>query len=160
MKKMNKIVTIRIITIVMLTCLPFLGSDCEDIINQIAPITGELRGNWTLIYNQGGTLDVCPGEMVDYPSNTGGTATLTCPEQSPIERDYSVSGTTLTFTASGMQYEVGFTQNNELVLAGLNNNRILYYATTPADKITGNSEVKAEKNASNYNSSEIAKEIK
>ena len=160
MKKMNKIVTIRIITIIMLICLPFLGSDCEDIINQIAPTTGELAGNWTLIYNGGTTLDVCPGEMVSYPSSTGGTASLTCPEQSPVDRDYSVSGTNppvLTYTSSGMQYEVSFTQNNELVLAGINNNRILYYSTAISDKKPVVNGDKTVKNTSNYNSSEITK---
>ncbi len=156
MKKMNKIVTIRIITIIMLICLPFLGSDCEDLINQISPPTGSIEGNWTLIYNSGTTLDVCPGEKVSYPSSTGGTATLTCPDQTPVDRSYSVSGSTLTYTASNMQYEVSFTSNSELVLSGINNNRQLYYSTVPADK-NQNNEVKAGKNTANYNSSEITK---
>ena len=157
MKKMNKIVTIRIITAVMLICLPFLGSDCEDIINQLDPTPGTLQGDWTLIYNGGTTLDVCPGENVIYPSSTGGTATLTCPEQSSVDRAYTVSGSTLTYTSSGMEYEVSFTQNNELVLAGINNNRILYYSTAISDKKPVVNGDKTVKNTSNYNSSEITK---
>ncbi|MEO8513070.1 MAG: hypothetical protein ABI543_05900 [Ignavibacteria bacterium] len=156
---MSKVVTIRIITVLFLASLPFLGSDCEDVINQINnPATGTLQGNWTLIYNAGTTLDICPGEMVSFPSNTGGTADLQCPENSNvIQRDYSVSGTTLTYTSSNVQYAVSFTQNNELVLTGINNNRLLYYTTTISSKKTNEGSVKSDSKASNYNSSEIIK---
>jgi len=159
MKHVYKNTTIRVITVLMLLSLPFLGSDCEDIINQINnPPTGDIAGTWVLIYNAGTTNDICPGETVDFPSTSGGTATLTCPQQSSISRNYTVSGTTLTYTESGIQYEIGFTQNNELVLAGINNNRILYYSSVPSD---GKPNVKYEKdihsrsNSSSSNSSEI-----
>ncbi len=158
MKKMSKVVTIRIITVLMLVSLPFLGSDCEDIINQIAPATGNIQGNWTLIYNAGTTLDICPGETVSYPNNTGGTATLQCPENTiSIQRDYTVSGSTMTYTSSNIQYSVSFTSNNELVLTGINNNRLLYYTTTISSKKTTDGNVKSDSKASNYNSSEIIK---
>lgn len=97
-------------------------------------ITISLAGSWVLIYNAGTQLDVCPGEQVVFPSNTGGTAQLTCPGQSTISRAYSVNGNTLTYTASGVQYGISFTSNNELVLTGINNNRILYYAHSIVDK--------------------------
>lgn len=156
MKKMSKIVTIRIITVIMLVSLPFLGSDCEDIINQISEPTGDLSGTWYFIYNAGTTLDVCPGEVVEYPNATGGTATLTCPNQTGITRNYTVSGTTLTYTDSGVEYNVGFTQNNELVLTGINNNRLLYYTKTITDN-KNNQNGTDGKNESNFNSSEIKK---
>lgn len=60
MKKMSKIVTIRIITVLFLAALPFMGSSCEDVINVITqPPTGNIQGSWTLIYNAGTTLDIC-----------------------------------------------------------------------------------------------------
>lgn len=158
MKKMSKIVTIRIITVLFLAALPFLGSDCEDVINVITqPPTGNIQGSWTLIYNAGTTLDICPGETVTYPNQTGGTATLQCPNQNAIDRDYTVSGATLTYTSSGMQYEVSFTQNNELVLTGVNNNRLLYYTSGISDKKNADNNVKSDKNAVIHNSSEIIK---
>jgi hypothetical protein len=159
MKKMSKIVTIRIITVLFLASLPFLGSDCEDVLNVITqPPTGNIQGSWTLIYNAGTTLDICPGETVSYPSSSGGTATLQCPDQSAVDRDYTVSGSTLTYTSSGMQYEVSFTQDSQLVLSGVNNNRLLYYTSgITSDKKTNDGNVKTDKNAVIHNSSEIIK---
>lgn len=155
MKKMSKVVTIRIITALMLVSLTFAGSDCEDIINQITQPTGDLSGTWYFIYNAGTTLDVCPGEVVVYPSASGGSATLTCPEQTAITRNYTVSGSTLTYTDTGVEYNVGFTSSNQLVLTGINNNRILYYSNSISDKNPVNQ--KEGKTVSNYNSSEIIK---
>lgn len=155
MKKMSKVVTIRIITALMLVSLTLVGSDCEDIINQISEPTGDLSGTWYFIYNAGTTLDVCPGEVVVYPSASGGSATLTCPEQTAITRNYTVSGSTLTYTDTGVEYNVGFTSNNELVLTGINNNRILYYSSSISDK-SGKNQTES-KSVSNYNSSEIIK---
>lgn len=158
MKKMSKIVTIRIITVLFLASLPFLGSDCEDVLNVITQPTGNIQGSWTLIYNAGTTLDICPGETVQYPSSTGGTATLQCPNQSSIDRDYSVSGSTLTYTSSGMQYTYSFTTDNQLVLTGINNNRLLYYSSgITSDKKINDGNVKTDKNAVIHNSSEIIK---
>lgn len=154
---MSKIYVIRIITVLMLVSLPFLGSDCEDIINQVTqdPCTGgDITGNWTFIYNSGTLLDICPGETVNFPNNTGGTATLTCPNQSGISRNYTVSGQTLTYTETSMQYQVCFDNQGHLVLNGINNNRILYYSSSISDKPQVSSG-KSDKYISNYNSSEI-----
>lgn len=155
MKKMSKVVALRIITVIMLLSLPLLGSDCEDVINQITQPTGDLSGTWYFIYNAGTTLDVCPGEVVVYPSASGGSATLTCPEQTAIIRNYTVSGSTLTYTDTGVEYNVGFTSSNQLVLTGINNNRILYYSNSISDKNPLNQ--KDGKTVSNYYSSEIIK---
>lgn len=156
MKKISKVVTIRIITVLMLVSLPFLGSDCEDVIKQLNP-TGQIQGSWTLIYNAGTTLDICPGENVTFPSNSGGTATLKCPEQPPIDRNYSVSGSTMTYTSTSIQYSVSFTTNNELVLTGINNNRLLYYTSGISDKKNVENSSTNDKKAVNFNSSEIKK---
>lgn len=161
MKKFSKVVTIRIITALMVVSLPFLGSDCEDIINQITP-TGNIQGNWTLIYNAGTTLDICSGETVTFPNNTGGNATLQCPNQTSIDRAYTVSSSNLTYTASGIQYNFSFTSNNELVLTGVNNNRVLYYSTTISDGKNEQGKVNNDKKTVNNskNSSDISSEIK
>jgi hypothetical protein len=150
-----KTLSLRAITAIMLLSLPFLGSDCEDVINQIGGGTGgDLQGDWTLIFVSGTTHDICPGETVNYPNNSGGTATLKCPQQPQITRNYTVSGTTLTYTETGAEYRIQFTQNNELVLTGINNNRQLYYAEGIASDKSLNYE---NKNNSVLNSSEINK---
>jgi hypothetical protein len=148
MTKFQKLLTIRLATALFLISLPFLGSDCEDIINQNNQ-TGTLTGDWTLIYNAGTTLDICPGEQVNFPSESGGVATLKCPSQGDITRNYTVSGTTLTYTESGIKYEVAFTQNNELVLSGINNNRILYYSNQISTNTSDNRNEPAKNSASN-----------
>ena len=158
MKKMSKVVTIRIITALMLVSLTLVGSDCEDIINQIN--TGnctnpQFTGDWTYIYNAGTLNDICPGETVNFPSSTGGTATLTCPNQTPVQRLYTVSGDVLTYTETSTEYNISYDDQCNLVLTGINNNRILYYSNTITDK-TGTNKV-SDKNAVNYNSSEIKK---
>ncbi len=160
MKKMSKVVTIRIITIIMLISLPLLGSDCEDIINQVTTNCSnpQFTGDWTLIYNAGTTLDICPGETVNFPSSTNGTATLTCPNQIGIPRTYSVSNSTLTYTETSVQYSINYDDNCNLVLTGINNNRILYYSSSISDKKhTEKDNVTYDKNAVNHNSSEIIK---
>jgi len=159
MKKMSKIVAIRIITAFMLVSLTFAGADCEDFINQIneEPCTdGNITGTWTYIYNSGTTLDICPGEVVSFPNNTGGTATLTCPNQSAINRNYTISSQTLTYTDTSIEYQICFDQDGNLVLRGINTDRVLYYSSTITDNTNKQSE-NDEKNVSNYNSSERKK---
>ncbi|MCC6866123.1 MAG: hypothetical protein IT280_08185 [Ignavibacteria bacterium] len=156
MKKSNLLTSIRIFTVLILVLLPLFGSDCQNVINQLDPSTVAIQGNWTLIYNAGTLRDICPGESVSFPSNSDGTATLTCPEQTPITRSYTVSGTTLKYTASGVEYTVDMPQSDQLVLTGINNTRVLYYSTTITDK-NNHTNTTSDKNSINYNSSEITK---
>ena len=159
MKKMSKVVTIRIITVLFLVSLPLLGSDCEDIINQINQdpcTTGDVTGNWTLIYNSGTLLDVCPGETVSFPNNSSGTATLTCPNQNPIQRTYSISNQTITYNETSIQYQVCFDSDHNLVLKGIGNDRVLYYKSSVTDK-KNDTQINTDNKAENYNSSEIKK---
>ena len=152
MKSNYKGISLRILTVLLLLSLPFLGSDCEDIINQISP-TGDITGDWTLIYNEG-TRDICPGETANFPSATGGTATLKCPESIAISRLYQInSSNVLTYTETGVEYQVSFTSSNELVLTGVNNNRVLYYRNQISDRKSNS--VSADKNIGSFNSSEL-----
>jgi hypothetical protein len=163
MKNKYKTFSLRLITAMMLVSLTLVGSDCEDIINQITQSpceTGQINGTWTLIYNAGSTNDICPGEVVEFPSQTGGTATLQCPGGTAIKRLYNVQTISnvnyLTYTETGVEYEVNFTENCELVLTGTNNNRQLYYtAGTPAEN--PDVPMKTEKNSVNSSSLEEVK---
>jgi hypothetical protein len=159
MKTSYKGASLRILTVLLLLSLPLLGSDCEDIINQLNTTCTDahIDGSWTLIYNAGTLHDICPGEILELPSPSNGTATLTCPNGTPLSRLYTIqtSGnvTNLNYTETGMNYEVTFTETCEMVLTGPNNNRILYYTTTVSDKKPNTTTT--DKNTVNYNSSEL-----
>lgn len=158
MKKMSKVVTIRIITALMLVSLALVGSDCEEVINQIN--TGgcsnpQFIGDWTYIYNAGTLRDICPGEKVNFPSSTSGTATLTCPNQTALQRLYTVAGNVLTYTETSTEYNISYDESCNLVLTGINNNRILYYSNTITDDTGEN--IVSDRNTAYYNSSEIKK---
>ena len=134
MMKKQKILLLRTITALMLVSLPFLGSDCEDVINQLTQTCNgnavNLIGTWRFIQNVGGLRDVCLGETVQFSTSS---AVLTCPNQTAITRTYSVStDNVLTYNESGMQYCVAGDED-ELQLTGLNNDRILYYIRISSD---------------------------
>jgi hypothetical protein len=135
----------------LIISLPFLGSNCN---NSTTQVTNEnIQGNWQLVSSTGGNLhDICPGETVDFQSN--GIAVLTCPQQFPINRNYSVSNNVLTFTETGVKYTVSMTNNNTILdMTGQGNvaGRILEY-----NKISAFSDIKniTPGNSSNKNSSE------
>lgn len=65
----------------------------------------------------------------------------------------------MTYTETNAQYNVQFTENCEMVLSGINNDRILYYSATSniSDKKTDTKKNETDKNSVNSNSSEIKK---
>lgn len=95
----------RSLILLLLLIPPFVGSDCTDLLEQQVTCNGgDISGNWVLINHSGSNHDVCPGEIVLFPSNTGGSATLQCPNSIPTTKDYTVSNATLTYTSSGVKY--------------------------------------------------------
>jgi hypothetical protein len=160
MKKLLKGSIIRTITILGIVSLAFYGGSCQDVLNTILqPPPADLEGDWQLIYNAGTTNDICRGELVNFPSTTGGVARLQCPGGTAIDRNYTVTGTTLEYTQTGTTYEIAFTQNNELVLDGsATNGRVLYYAAVVTGSVSDtpekNKENKADSKSSTLNSSE------
>jgi hypothetical protein len=112
--------------------LPFTGSDCDDTIISNGT-TGNIIGSWELVSIQGNLQDVCPGEIVTY--DTTGIATLQCPNQNPITRNYTVSNNILSYTETGIQYDITTLSSTTLVLEGRNVGRTLSYTRQPADKV-------------------------
>ncbi len=111
--------------------LPFVGSDCDDGIIG-SGITGDIVGTWQLTSVTGNLQDICKGEVVKYDST--GIAVLQCPNSSPITRHYTVSNSILTYTETGVQYDITTLSNTTLVLVGRNNlGRTLSYTRMPAD---------------------------
>lgn len=144
---------LKTILLVSFIILPLLGSNCN---NTNTVNTGNISGTWRLDFVQGNLQDVCFGEVVNFPSNTGGTATLTCPQQSSISRAYTFSGDVLTYTDTGVQYTVNSGTSGVLILTGTftaggtTNTRILTYRTSTMDK----SNVTSPVNQNSGNSSE------
>ena len=128
--------------------LAFVGGDCEDILNAL--IQGDVVGTWQLQRQEGSGQDVCEGEVVEFRED--GTALLTCPGGSTISRSYSASNNVLTYTASGVEYQIQTANNTDLVLVGINVTRTLEY-TKVSDNIDGTKKAAGD----NYNSSEKLK---
>ncbi len=137
MKNMvHRYTILKSVLLLALVILPLLGSDCNNTSTQNS---GNISGNWQLNFVQGNLQDVCMGEVVNFPSNTGGTATLTCPGQSSVSQDYTFSNDVLTYT-SGASYNVNSSTTGVLILTGtfsgngLAGTRILTYGPVTTSK--------------------------
>ena len=76
---------------------------------------------------EGNLQDVCLGEIAQF---SGGTATLTCPNSSPVTRSYSYTSNVLTYTSTGVKYDVSFTAINgvdKMILHATGIERVLTY---------------------------------
>ena len=152
--------SIRTIVVMTIISFSFIGSDCNKLIETINNNTGctgsqvDILGSWKFIYNAGGIRDICLGEVVQFTSN--GIAYLTCPGQSTIQRNYSVSQDyILTYTETNVKYCLAG-DTTELQLTGVNNGRILVYQKViTTDDIKKNSTT--EGSVFLNNSSEITK---
>jgi hypothetical protein len=102
------------------------------------------------VYNSGTLHDICPGETVRYPNNSGGIAELQCPNQNSIMRDYTVSNSILTYTQTGAEYTIVSITTSTLQLEGMGSasGRYLNYSRTSADNIIYNTEDSGLKNSS------------
>ncbi len=136
----SRFTILKSVLLLSIIILPLLGSDCNNTTTQNS---GNITGNWQLNYIQGNLQDVCFGEVVNFPSNTGGTATLTCPEQSSISEDYTFSNDVLTYTTSGASYNVNSSATGVLILTGsftsngVTSTRILTYGPVTTSKPNG-----------------------
>ena len=108
---------------------PITGSDCSN--NVIGGTPGEIYGSWNLSGITGYLQDVCEGEQVTFDTN--GIATLQCPNTNSITRSYTVSNDILTYTETGVEYDITTLTTSTLVLTGRNIGRTLTYSKIPAD---------------------------
>ena len=102
----------------------FLGSHCE---NLLGIQSGSVIGNWELVKMEGNLQDVCLGETVNFQQSQ---AVLTCPGQSPITRNYTLTNNVLTYSSSSISYDVSFLQVNgisKMLLSGKEIERLLTY---------------------------------
>lgn len=144
---MSKYVTyLEGLVVLLFISLSFIGTDCNNTTTQVT--NENIQGNWQLISSTGGSEhDLCPGEKADFQSN--GIAILTCPNQQPINRSYSVSNSVLTFNETSVKYTVNLTNNsNTLNMYGIGmvSGRILVY-----DRITSYDKIKLTDNNNSKN---------
>jgi hypothetical protein len=108
-----------------------MAANCNDILNALGG--DDVTGTWVMTDQGGAQYDICNGETVTFNSTT---ATLTCPNSSPIIRNYTTSGGVLTYTETGISYDYSVsssTGNPVLTMTGRNVDRILEYTKQITD---------------------------
>lgn len=117
-------------TKILLVLIPLLyltttGAECEKILTGEGSVNQELLGTWQMTRMTGSLQDICYNERVQFQSNN--IALLQCPGGSQISRNYSATQTVLTYTSSGVEYDIVSLTTTQVELRGRNVNRTLYY---------------------------------
>lgn len=105
----------------------FIGSNCDNLLQSTG---GSVEGTWELVKMEGNLQDVCLGEIATL---SGGTATLQCPGKNPVVRQYTYQNNVLTYTSTGVSYDVSFLTDNsglKMQLQGRGIERVLTYLKT------------------------------
>ena len=130
----SKSISPLVIIYLMISSFPFLGAQCNALVNgQIAGVD-ELAYTWTLVRQTGSNIDVCPGETVKFDKNY--YAYLVCPGKDTAVRKFSLNADNLTYYLNNAhQAEYRFevvTENGDtkLNMYGINVNRNLFYLRT------------------------------
>ncbi len=123
---MTKIFTkgFKYLVAVFALSLAFTGAECEKLLTNA---DGDVTGSWELVKMEGNLQDVCLGENAEFAS---GTATLRCPGGTAITRSYTYTNNVLTYTASGLAYNVSFAAVNgidKMILRAAGIERVLTY---------------------------------
>jgi len=114
----------KYLLVVVALSFAFTGAECEKLLNAGA---GDVTGSWKLVKMEGNLQDVCLGETANFNS---GTATLTCPGTTAVTKSYSFTNNVLTYTASGLKYDVSFAVTNgvdKMILRATGIERVLTY---------------------------------
>lgn len=116
--------------------LSFMASNCNDIIDALTN-SGDVTGSWIMTDQAGAQYDLCNQERVVF---SGTTATLTCPNSTPVTRAYTTSNGVLTYTETGVSYTYNVTTNSGntiLTMTGRNGvNRTIEYTKQTTDNVS------------------------
>lgn len=152
MKILSKSKLLHAITALILISLSITGSECDKVLSDNGNVPQSLLGDWQLASQTGALQDICPQERVNYQSSF--IAQLTCPNSTPITRDFEIENDVLTYTQTSISYDVEFSENNtKLALYGKNVSRNLFYEKVVTSANPTDPNEKTEFN----NSSEIRK---
>lgn len=114
---------IRILLFLTILSFAFIGTECEKLLTG----SGDVSGTWELVKMEGNLQDVCLGEIAEFQN---GTATLQCPNSAPITRSYTYDNYVLTYTTTGVSYDVSFASQNQtekMILRARGIERVLTY---------------------------------
>ena len=136
-----------LILYMLMASFAFIGANCDELLNALGG-AGDIAGTWELQRQEGSGQDVCEGEIAEFREN--GTAVLQCPGDTPIQRNYTRSGDVLTFTSSGVKYNIETPSGTELRLVEVNVTRTLDYTKI----VTGDDTSKEKASGNNNHSSE------
>ena len=125
MKSIYNLKFLKLLVSLSLIALSITGSECNEILEDNSVIPQEIVGDWKLIEQTGALQDICPDENVNFQS--GGVATLTCPNASAITRNFEVVNSVLTYTQTNISYGLQILDNGKLLLTGQNVSRNLKY---------------------------------
>jgi len=120
---MNLTKGFKYLLFMLILSFAFTGTECEKLLTA----SGDVTGTWKLVKMEGNLQDVCLGEIAVFNS---GTATLTCPGVSPVTRSYTYSNNVLTYTNTGVTYNVSFTSVNgvsKMIMRASGIERVLTY---------------------------------
>jgi hypothetical protein len=113
-------------TFLILIFLTTTGTDCENLFEPGDP--SDITGSWELVGMQGDLQDICLGEIATFQNNN--VAQLRCPNASTINRQFTYQNGVLTYSETGVSYNVTARVTNnirQIILAGRNVNRTLTY---------------------------------
>lgn len=96
---------------------------CEDAVQ--VQVQDDILGLWELREQSGSATPVCDGELAQF--NANGIAGFECPGFDPVTTPYSAVNNVLTFTDTGIQYNISKPADTNLVLTGVNIDKILKY---------------------------------
>ena len=103
----NYLKALKYVIFMMLLGITLTGTECEKLLTN----TGDISGDWVLTKMEGNLQDVCLGELANF---TNGTATLQCPGMAAVTKSYTYTNGVLTYTASGVSYDVTFKSVNNV----------------------------------------------
>lgn len=146
---MNKLLqkTKFILVLIPLLYLTTTGADCEKLLTGEGSVNQQLLGTWRMTSIEGSLQDICYNERVQFQSNN--VALLQCPGGNEISRNYSATSSVLTYTTSGIEYDILNLTTTQVELRGRNVNRTLYYTKISA---ADNSKPSGQENMLNSNS--------
>lgn len=96
---------------------------CDDPVQ--VQVQDDILGLWELREQSGSATPVCDGELAQF--NANGIAGFECPGFDPVTTPYSAVNNLLTFTDTGIQYNISKPADTTLVLTGINIDKTLKY---------------------------------
>ncbi len=114
--------SIKIFTIPIVCFLVLTGCTEEVVAPQIQE---NIIGTWALRSQSGSAPAICEGEILQFDND--GIAVSQCPEKQQVVVPYTAANNVLTFTETNVQYNIEKPSDTNLVLTGINVDRILKY---------------------------------